>query len=269
MPAGYIHGYSDAEFRRLIEQADVLAPFVFGGLDWSGAGNLLELGCAVGAELKLIHRKWPHLRLTGVDISEEHLARAHRYLADECASGRVRLFEADAGNLPFESASFDRVVTIWLLEHVPDPLRILREARRVLAPGGMAVFTEVQNQTLRFDPPQPAIQDWWDAFNRHQQHSGGDPFIGSRLDRLALEAGFARVEGCDVPVIDCGPGKPDYGRWAGYLRDLLLSGGQEMVGSGAATPAMIDLTRSAFMYLFESKNVSIRYDFRRIKAYRE
>ena len=64
MNQDYIHGFSAAEQRHLLEQADILAPKVFAGVDYSGVRNLLEIGCGVGAELKQVARRWPRVRLT-------------------------------------------------------------------------------------------------------------------------------------------------------------------------------------------------------------
>jgi 2-polyprenyl-6-hydroxyphenyl methylase/3-demethylubiquinone-9 3-methyltransferase len=56
------------------------------------------------------------------------------------ASGSVRYVEGDALALPFEGGSFDAVCAMDLLEHVEDPERVIAEASRVLAPGGLFFF---------------------------------------------------------------------------------------------------------------------------------
>lgn len=51
----------------------------------------------------------------------------------------VRAEVADADRLPYADASFDAVVAMWMLYHVPDLDRTLAEARRVLRPGGVLI----------------------------------------------------------------------------------------------------------------------------------
>lgn len=261
---GYIHGYSDSEETRLIEQAELLAPFVFGGLDYSADGPLLELGCAVGAELKLMHRKWPRLELWGVDRAAGHLERARRYLAPEIAAGQVNLVEADAARLPFGDGRFGRVVTIWLLEHVPEPGRVIVEALRVLRPGGELVLTEVSNETLRFDPPVAEIAAWWDAFNRYQQQGGGDPFIGPKLEGFAKAAGAVGVRSQALRMIDTRRDPGERRKWAAYLQALLLSAAPGMIAAGLVSEADARLVRAAFARVPSDSSVSFRYDATRL-----
>jgi SAM-dependent methyltransferase len=245
MNQDYIHGFSVAEQRRLIEQADILAPRVFAGVDYAGVGSLLEIGCGVGAELKQIARRWPGVHLTGVDLSGPHLRAATRLLASELAGCTAALVRGDALGLPFADRSFDRVITIWMLEHVPDPSAVLREALRVLRDDGLLVCTEVDNASFRFDPPQPVIANWWELFNRLQMRHG-DPFVGSRLAEIAAFLGARGIRVEPVPVISS-PGEPARRlQQLDYLRDLLLSGAQTMLRRGLVEHSDCAALRLAF-----------------------
>ncbi len=85
MTTPYIHGFSNDEQSRLVEQANVLAPNVFSDIDFSHAREALEIGCGVGAELKIMCERWPRLRLIGLDWSETHLIAAKDVLSNELA----------------------------------------------------------------------------------------------------------------------------------------------------------------------------------------
>lgn len=76
-----------------------------------------------------------------VDRSSGMLARAR---GDGYAAVR-----ADAGRLPFRDGSVDAVVVVDALHHLPDPERAVREAARVVAPGGAVVVQEFGPRTLR------------------------------------------------------------------------------------------------------------------------
>jgi ubiquinone/menaquinone biosynthesis C-methylase UbiE len=228
----YIHGFSTREQDRLIRQAVVLADEVFRGLDFSDANSVLEIGCAVGAELQILGRRWPHLVLTGLDISRSHLSAARRLHAAEIGAGRVHLVEGDAGSLSFPNASFDRVITIWTLEHIGDPAAVVAECLRVLKPSGQLICTEVDNATFCFTPVNSVIADWWNHFNRYQQQAGGDPRVGPKLAAIVRDLGARDITEETLPVISSRnePGRRE--ELLVYLEDLLASGAAQLGKTG-------------------------------------
>lgn len=109
--------------------------WLFDHLTLPDGARVLELGCGPAKlwreNLARIPADW-HLTLT--DLSAGMIAEAERHLAD---TGRDFAFRvADAQDLPFEDGSFDAVVAVHMLYHVPDQGRALSEVRRVLKPGG-------------------------------------------------------------------------------------------------------------------------------------
>ena len=174
-PAAYIHGSTDArEIARLEKQAAFVAPWSLARFDVSPGMKVLDLGTGIGAMAAQIFKRFPGVQLFGLDRDPAQLAVARE------RHPIATYVEGDATEMPFETASFDRVHATWLLEHVPDPLAVLREVARVLKPGGIAMFVEVDNETLRTDPPFAAVRDVMHALDRAQIAAGGDPYIGRR-----------------------------------------------------------------------------------------
>ncbi|MDB4970696.1 MAG: SAM-dependent methyltransferase [Myxococcales bacterium] len=221
--SGYIHGYTDEEAQRLIDQAEFLAPFVFDGVELDGVGTLLEVGMGVGAETRLLRRRWPQLRVVGCDISDGQLAHARRILAADVAAGAVELIRASATAVPLPDDSADAGFVCWLLEHVSDPAAVLRECARVVEPGGRIFVTEVYNHSLTVEPAQPILDRFWAAINSTQRLGGGHPNIGARLGELAAGAGLEIVSHRFVPVL--GDARDPAGRTAKlrYFRTLMMS----------------------------------------------
>lgn len=259
MTRDYIHGYSREEQRRLVDQAAVLAPAVFAGLDLCACRSLVEIGCGVGAELLQIRERAPRALLTGVDLSASHLAAARRLLAGGIGRGDVRLVQADASALPFAAASFDTAMTIWTLEHVPDPRRVMAEALRVLTPDGRLVCTEVENGTLAFEPPVPAIAAWWQRFNRRQQAAGGDPYVGRRLHSLAAGLGCRDIHTRNLAPIASHLEPERREVLLTYLESLLLSAAEGLLARGEASPADLAELRAAFAAARADAAVQFRY----------
>src|SRR5688500_13421366 len=103
----YIHTFTPDEQDRLVRQAERLEAHVHQYVDLSGCSTVLEIGCGVGAQLRLLGRRYPDLRLTGVDISENQIRRARLLLANELSGGRVELHASRGDELPFADDSFD------------------------------------------------------------------------------------------------------------------------------------------------------------------
>ena len=186
----YIHTFTKEEQDRLLRQAELLEPHLHRHIDLSDRSSLLEIGCGVGAQLRLLHRKYPHMRMTGVDISADQIQRARLLLAQELSEGQLELHTCPGDALPFADASFDTVYLCFVLEHVPDPIAVVQEAGRVLVAGGRLYCTEVFNDALYVYPDSPAIMLYWREFNACQRRIGGDPNIGIRLCNVAIQAGF-------------------------------------------------------------------------------
>jgi SAM-dependent methyltransferase len=96
----------------------------------TGGSRVLDLGCGRGGVAELI---WRDVRLAaGIDPDTVSLAQ-HRAVGMPVVRGVGE-------RLPFVGDSFDLIVSIWVLEHLEDPLATFIEVRRVLRPGGHFVF---------------------------------------------------------------------------------------------------------------------------------
>jgi ubiquinone/menaquinone biosynthesis C-methylase UbiE len=100
-------------------------------------GRMLEIGAGTGKNLQLYP---PDATVIATDLSPGMLARACERMAG--SPGRVRYVVMDAEDLAFRDGTFDKVVATCVFCSVPDPVRGLREVRRVLRPGGEVVLLE-------------------------------------------------------------------------------------------------------------------------------
>src|SRR5690242_6455947 len=127
-PTGYLHGYSDEERERLHRQARFLEPMVHDRLPFQRRRRLLEVGSGVGAQTEILLRHFPDVQVTGIEINDDQLAEAKRFLASvPWASGRYTMVKGDATRLEFKPESFDAAFLCWILEHISSPARVLSE----------------------------------------------------------------------------------------------------------------------------------------------
>lgn len=106
-------------------------------MDIDSAQKVLDIGCGTGVAARAIaRRKGFGGTVLGIDLSH-FLADAASSLAEEEGLGELLLFKVgDSRSLELADSSFDAVVLHTLISHLDDPLTVLREAARVVKPGG-------------------------------------------------------------------------------------------------------------------------------------
>ena len=180
---------------RLVAQAFLRWLDAPAGLAW------LDVGCGTGALLEAIAESCEPKRLAGIDPSAGFLDFARWRLGPD----RAELRQADARELPFATAEFDRVVSGLVLNFVPDPSRAAAEMVRIARPGG-----EVALYVWDYAGRMELMRYFWDAAAALDPH-GGELDEGKRfplcqpqaLQALFAAAGLANVETrpIDVPTI--------------------------------------------------------------------
>lgn len=106
------------------------------------AGKVLQIACVYGDfTQRLAQRLGPEGALDVVDVAPVQLENLRKKLEN---SPRVSLYQQDSAQLGFEDASYDQVVLFFLLHEQPEAVRrrTVREALRVLRPGGKLVFVD-------------------------------------------------------------------------------------------------------------------------------
>lgn len=175
--------------------------FIHSLLDPRGASAVLDVGCGRGGDLLRLGESAPAgARLVGVDASEAGVAEARRAVEGD---PRFSFLAHDAAaGLPFRDGEFDRVLSVNLLECIPDRQALLREVHRVLAPGGTVVFAHWDWDSQLIDGPDKAlVRRIVHAFGDWQQAwmADADAWMGRRLWRTFQESGL--FDGRVHPVV--------------------------------------------------------------------
>jgi len=264
---GYVHGFTLEEQERLRFQARFLEHRVHDRLPFRRAHRLLEVGCGVGAQTEILLRHFPELHVTGVDASEANLDSARAAMdAHLWAQGRYDYVQGDAGRLDFEASAFDGAFLCWILEHVPDPLRVLSEVRRCLRPGAPLVVTEVQNASFFVDPYSPQTWTYWMAFNDLQVELGGDPFVGAKLGNLLQTVGLHDVT---TEIVTTHLDNRDPGERAEFLAfwtELLLSAAPGLIEAGKVSRELVEGMESELDQVARDPNAVFWYSFVQARA---
>ena len=162
-------------------------------LDDAGIGSdshVLDLGCGNG-NTSLWLCQTTGARVTGIDLSGVRIQNARESLSDAPdLAGKVAFHKASATDLPFEDATFTHVWSQATIYHVPDKDTTLREAYRVLEPGGYMVFDDLIK-------PKPDISDEARTFVYDRLLFDTDFSFRSYMDTLR-EHGFRVLDARDL-----------------------------------------------------------------------
>lgn len=262
----YLHGFDRKEQDRLLHQARFLEPFVYAGIDLEFQKELLEVGCGVGAQTEILARRFPELKITGVDLSADQLRVAEKVLQERIWEGRVKLYRQDAQKLALKKKDYDAAFLCWFLEHVPDPLLVLKKTIKHLRPGAKIYCSEVFNQTLFMEPYSPAYLKYWFEFNDYQWTINGHPFIGAQLGHLLKEAGFVDIK-TELRPFHFDSREPEKrAAFTEYFFNILLSAEKTLLAEGRVTKETIAQMKKEVKAVQTAPGAVFHYAFFRATA---
>lgn len=177
--------------------------------------RILDMATTSGRNLLPYARHFPAAELHGIDLAAPALRYGHALA--EHAGVPVHFSQRDAAATGFPDGHFDLIVSTFFLHEIPlkHTRAVLRECRRLLAPGGLMVHMELPNES--------AASAWdnffwnWDTANNNEPHYTG--FRAQEPFELCAEAGFAREAAFTARV----PEYTSFGeeRYARFLRGEL------------------------------------------------
>ena len=267
MRTDYVHGYSERESARLLDQAGTLTELLHADTRYPAGASVLEAGCGVGAQTVILARNSPGARFTSIDLSAESLDAARTRL-QAASLGNVTFRQADLFALPFPEESFDHVFVCFVLEHLARPREALVSLRACLRPGGTLTVVEGDHGSTFFHPESAEARRAIDCLVALQARAGGNALIGRELYPLLVAAGLRDV-GVSPRMVYVDSSRP---RWVeGFTRNTftaMVEGVREralaagLVDAGTWERGIAGLRRAAeadgvFCYTF-FKGVGVR-----------
>ena len=228
------------EMRAKIPSQQAMLHDYLSEIEFPSNAEVLEIGCGTGPVCRVLG-SWPNIgNVTGVDPSSTFIEKAKK-LAGE--SSNIHFAVGDGKNLEFDDHTFDVVIIHTLLTHVPEPKAVLKEAYRILKPGGSlglcdGDFSTATLSTAHGDPLEACMA----AFVENFVH---DKWLVRRMSSLAEEVGFivnpvrsyglieTRSPGLTMSWVDRGADALlSQGRIGEELADALKSEGRRRADTG-------------------------------------
>ena len=152
--------------------------------------KILDIGCGPGTITVGLAERVPQGHVTGLERAGAVLDEA-RALAARRGVANVDFVEGDANGLAYADGSFDVVVCHQVLQHVRDPVAVLREMHRVARPGGGVVAArEADFGAFAWHPSLPGLDEWRAVYSGVARRNGGEPDAGRLLHVWARRAGL-------------------------------------------------------------------------------
>ncbi len=188
----YVHGYS-AEHRAFLSSRTASREAAFFLPALKPGMRLLDCGCGMGALTTSLAEWLAPGEVVGFDREESQVEAARAWAAERGVTN-VRFELGNIYEMPYPDASFDAVFAHTVLEHIREPLRAMREMRRVLKPGGVAGITDPDYESQLIAPSAPNMLEMLRLMRAFSEEHAS-PYYARHQRQYLLEAGFVRTEG--------------------------------------------------------------------------
>ena len=239
----YIHGTSPEEQRRLSLMNDVLLNQAeLRELSLRGDESIIDFGSGLGQFTRAMARAVPAGRVAGIERDGEQLAGSRRLAKNDGEEKLVDFRAGDVMNLDLperESGTYDVAHARFVLEHVPDPLRVVRNMVHAVRPGGRVVLADDDHDVLRLWPEPAGVNELWRAYMRTYDRNGNDPYIGRRLVSLLHAAGAQPVRNTWIFFGACA-GMENFETLAANMLGVVMSARDRIIGGDLLSEAAFE-----------------------------
>jgi SAM-dependent methyltransferase len=203
---------------------------------------VLDVGCGPGSITLGLAAVVAPAEVVGVDLEPAQVEQA-RARAAERSVANARFEVANVYDLPFPNGAFDAVLIHTVLIGLREPVRALRELRRVLRPGGVVGVRDPDWGADLLAPTTPLLEQWWNVRWRVLKHNGGEA-LGRLLRGQLLEAGFARAD-AQATVSSAGS-LAETREYAGFLKAQLNGHARTAIAQGWLDQSTVDAIAEDF-----------------------
>jgi ubiquinone/menaquinone biosynthesis C-methylase UbiE len=140
-------------------------------------GRILDVGCGSGAMNLVLAQRFPDSEIVGIDLSEPLLRWAREGAEVANLGARVVFERADVQAMPYDDDAFDVAINTNMLHLVEDPIQMLDEIERVLAPGAFLFIADLR-------------RSWLGLFEREIQSALTAPEAAALIRQSRLREGF-------------------------------------------------------------------------------
>ncbi|KAJ5184176.1 hypothetical protein N7492_001792 [Penicillium capsulatum] len=207
--------------------------------------EILDIGCGPGTITVDLATYVPRGHITGLENVHAVLSQG-RKLAEERGVTNIDFVVGDGNGLAYEDNSFDVVFCHQVLQHVADPVGMLREMKRVAKVGGIVAAWESDYGVFNWYPEVAGLREWQALYDKVARRNGGEPNAGRMVHLWAKRAGFGHVK-CSVSSW-CYSDREEVETWSRNWQERALQSafGQTAVEGGLASQEDLERVSKAW-----------------------
>jgi SAM-dependent methyltransferase len=247
-PSYYVHGTAPDEQRRLSTLNDLLNATSLREMGLTPGLRVLDVGSGLGQLTRGIARVvGPTGHVLGIERSPDQIAEAMRQAREAGEESLLDVRQGDAIDPPLraeEWGSFDLAHARFVVEHVNDPLRVVRAMVRAVRPGGRVILEDDDHDVARLYPEPAGWRELWDAYMETYAQVGNDPIVGRRLTGLLHEAGAPAVRNTWIFFGGCA-GEERFPLLVANVLGLLRSARRDLLKTGRIAELPLDAAFAA------------------------
>ena len=200
---------------------------------------ILDVGCGPGTITADLATYVPNGKVIGLERAPDVLDKARSHAAEKGVNN-ISFATGDANALEYPDDTFDVAACHQVLQHVNDPVGILREMRRVVKPGGIVAARESDYGAFSWYPDVSGMKDWQELYRTVAGANGGEPDAGRMVHAWAKKAGFNDVT-CSVSSW-CYASEEEVQWWSSLWAERTVSSsfGETAKKNGLATEAELE-----------------------------
>ena len=174
-----------------------------GAMDIGSASNVLDMGCGTGVASRAVARfSGFEGMVTGIDLSTYLIDAATAIAAEEGLDSSVTYLSGDTQQMGLPDQEYDAVILHTLISHVEDPMTVIKEARRVVKPGGRIGIFDGDYATITFGHEDPERGREFDE--KIIRAIVTNPRVMRQMPRLISAAGLNLVASFPYALADIG-----------------------------------------------------------------